>query len=99
LVNGVWNAFSQVTAANPMGNAGRNILRADGINNLDLAIKKTFRMPWEGHGFDLRVDFYNMTNTRDYGIPNAFVNNAGFANEGLTDGGRRRIQFGLRYAF
>jgi hypothetical protein len=30
------------------------------------------------------------TNTRDYGIPQANVNNAGFANEGLTDGGRHQ---------
>lgn len=98
-VNNVWNAFSQVNAANPIGNAGRNILRADGINNLDLAVKKAIRLPFEGHTFDFRCDFYNLTNTRDYGIPTAAVNSPGFANEGVTNGGRRRIQFGLRYAF
>ena len=98
-VNNVWNAFTQVNAANPIGNAGRNILRADGINNLDLAIKKSIKLPFEGHAFDIRCDFYNMTNTRDYGIPTAAVNSPGFANEGVTNGGRRRIQFGLRYAF
>lgn len=96
---GVYNLFSLLTPANPIGNAGRNILRADGINNVDLAIKKVVRMPWEGHAFDFRVDFYNLTNTRDYGIPQANVNNPGFGNEGLTDGGKRRIMFGLRYAF
>ncbi len=37
---------------------------------------------------------YNTTNTRDYGIPNAFVNNAGFALNGNTDGGNRRIVMG-----
>jgi hypothetical protein len=96
---GVFNLFSLVNAANPLGNVGRNVLRADGINNVDVAVKKVVRLPWEKHTFDLRFDFYNLTNTRDYGIPQANVNNAGFANEGLTDGGRRRIQFGLRYAF
>ena len=60
-VNGVFNQFSLATAASPIGNAGRNILRADGINNVDLAVKKTFRMPFEGHGMDLRVDFYNLS--------------------------------------
>ena len=98
-VNGVFNQFSLATAASPIGNAGRNILRADGINNVDLAVKKTFRMPFEGHGMDLRVDFYNLSNTPDYGIPQANVNNAGFGNQFLTNGGKRRIQFGLRYAF
>ena len=98
-VNGVFNQFSLVNAASPLGNAGRNILRADGINSIDLALKKTFRMPWEGHGFDLRVDAYNLSNTPDYGIPQANVNNAGFGNQFLTNGGKRRVQFGLRYAF
>jgi len=96
---GVFNLFSLLNAANPIGNAGRNVLRADGINNVDLAIKKTVKLPFEGHAFDLRFDFYNITNTRDYGIPQANVNNAGFGIEGNTDGGKRRIMFGLRYAF
>jgi len=96
---GVFNLFSLVNAAGPVGNAGRNILRADGINNVDIAFKKVIKLPIEGHTFDLRVDFYNLTNTRDYGIPQANVNNAGFGNEGLTNGGKRRVMFGLRYAF
>lgn len=96
----VFSLFSQPTAAAPIGNAGRNILRADGINNVDLAIKKTFAMPYsEGHTFDVRFDFYNLTNTRDFGIPTAFVNNAGFGNQWNTNGGKRRITFQLRYAF
>jgi hypothetical protein len=90
--------FSQVTAASPIGNAGRNILRADGINNLDLAILKGIRIS-EGNMLQFRMEMYNTTNTRDYGIPNAFVNNAGFALSGNTDGGNRRIVMGLRYTF
>ncbi len=90
--------FSQVTAANPIGNAGRNILRADGLNNLDLAILKNIRVS-EGNRLQFRFEMYNSTNTRDYGIPNANVNNAGFALNGNTDGGNRRIVMGLRYVF
>ena len=35
------NLFSEVTTSNPLGNAGRNILRADGISNVDLGISKS----------------------------------------------------------
>lgn len=90
--------FSQVTAASPIGNAGRNILRADGINNWDLAILKNIKVS-EGNRLQFRFEMYNATNTRDYGIPNANVNNAGFALSGNTDGGNRRIVMGLRYVF
>jgi hypothetical protein len=34
------NLFSRVTASNPLGNLGRNILRSDGIGNLDLGLIK-----------------------------------------------------------
>lgn len=91
--------FTQVTAANPIGNAGRNILRADGINNVDLAINKNVRLWNESNRLNIRAEFYNLGNTRDYGIPQAAINNAGFALQGNTDGGNRRIVVGLRYQF
>lgn len=90
--------FSRVTAANPIGNAGRNILRADGINNLDFSILKNFRIS-ENNVLQYRCEFYNSTNTRDYGIPEARVNNSGWGLSGNTDGGNRRIVMGLRYTF
>ena len=88
-----------VTAAQPIGNAGRNILRADGINNLDLVLTKNIRLPFEGHKLQYRAEFFNLTNTRDYGIPNATVTNSAFGLEGNTDGGNRRIIMMLRYQF
>jgi len=92
--------FSLPTATSPLGNAGRNILRADGIGNLDLAIMKSFKMPYlENHALKIRGDFFNLTNSRNFGIPEARINNAGFLNQWNTDGGNRRIVFTLRYAF
>jgi hypothetical protein len=81
-----------------VGNAGRNILRADGINNIDIGILKTTRLS-ENQKIQLRADFYNATNTRDFGIPNSTVTNAGFLNQWGTDGGRRRVVVALRYVF
>ncbi|HYJ88812.1 MAG TPA: carboxypeptidase regulatory-like domain-containing protein [Pyrinomonadaceae bacterium] len=81
-----------------VGNAGRNILRADGINNIDLGILKTTRLG-ENQKLQLRADFYNFTNTRDFGIPQATVTNAGFLNQWGTNGGNRRVVVALRYVF
>jgi hypothetical protein len=97
--NGASKYFSQVTAASPIGNAGRNILRSTALNNMDLAINKSFRMPWEGHALSYRLEMYNALNHRNYGIPEARINSPAFGNEGATDGGIRRIVMGLRYQF
>lgn len=87
-----------VPIANRYGNAGRNILRSDGIGNIDLSILKTTNIT-ETHKLQFRADFYNMTNTRNFGIPEARVNNSGFGNQWGTDGGNRRIFLSLRYVF
>jgi hypothetical protein len=102
--NGASKYFSQVTAANPIGNAGRNILRAVPLNNTDLAFNKIFRMPWEGHALSYRLELYNAFNHRNYGIPEARINSPAFGNEGAASGGSdnllfRRIVMGLRYQF
>jgi Carboxypeptidase regulatory-like domain len=81
------------------GNVGRNILRADGISNLDLSISKATRLFAERHTLQFRVDFFNLTNTRNSGIPEARITNPGFLDEKSTDGGNRRIFLGLRYSF
>jgi len=81
------------------GNVGRNILRADGISNLDLSISKTTRLFAERHTLQFRVDCFNLTNTRNFGIPEARITNPGFLDEKSTDGGNRRIFLGLRYSF
>ena len=94
------NLFSFPTVSSPLGNAGRNLLRADGIANVDLALNKNIKLGFaEGHAFNVRFDFYNLSNTRNFGIPEARINNAGFLNQWNTDGGKRRITFTLRYVF
>ncbi|MBZ5607781.1 MAG: TonB-dependent receptor [Acidobacteriia bacterium] len=97
--NGASKYFSQVTAANPIGNAGRNILRSTPLNDVDFAVNKSFRMPWEGHALSYRLEMYNALNHRNYGIPEARIISPAFGNEGATDGGIRRIVMGLRYQF
>jgi len=80
------------------GNAGRNILRADGINNIDIGIFKNTRIG-ENQRLQFRAEFNNFTNTRDFGIPEGRANSANFLNQWGTNGGNRRIVLGLRYIF
>ena len=90
--------FTPITAAQRLGNAGRNILRSDGINNIDFGILKNTRIG-ENQRLQLRADFFNFTNSRDFGIPASAVNNNNFLNQWGTDGGNRRIVVGMRYVF
>jgi hypothetical protein len=90
--------FQRITAAQRVGNAGRNILRADGINNLDLGIFKNTSLG-ENQRIQFRAEFNNATNTRDFGIPEGRVNSSNFLNQWGTNGGNRRIVLGVRYIF
>ncbi len=81
-----------------VGNAGRNILRADGLNNVDFGLLKNTRIG-ENQRLQLRADFFNFTNTRDFGTPNSVVTAPGFLRQWDTDGGNRRIIVGIRYVF
>ena len=90
--------FSSVTMAKPLGDLGRNILRADGIVNLDLGVFKNTRLR-EGKMVQFRAEFYNTANTRNFGIPPPIINNANFLNQWGTDAGARRIVLALRYTF
>jgi len=90
--------FTPITAAQRIGNVGRNTLRSDGINNIDFGILKNTRIG-ETHRLQLRADFFNFTNSRDFGIPDSRVTSNNFLNQWGTDGGNRRIIVGLRYVF
>ena len=81
------------------GNVGRNVLRGDGIGNADFSVSKSTRLFAEGHKLQFRVDFFNLTNTRNFGIPEARITNPGFLDEKSTDGGNRRIFLGMKYSF
>ena len=81
-----------------MGDAGRNILRGDGIFNIELGIIKNITT-WEGHRLQVRAEFYDLTNTRNFGIPESRVNSVNFGNQWGSTGGNRRVVLALRYVF
>ena len=51
------------------GNAGRNILNADGIINLDSGLFKSFRIT-ETHRLQARFEVFNVANHANFGTPN-----------------------------
>ena len=61
---GAGSLFTAASAQKPVGNAGRNILGANGINRLDFGLLKNFRVT-EGHRLQYYANFFNATNSRD----------------------------------
>ena len=98
LAAGGRSLFTPITAAQRVANAGRNTLRSDGINNIDFGILKNTRIG-ENQRLQFRADFFNFTNSRDFGIPDSRVTSNNFLNQWGTDGGNRRIIVGVRYVF
>lgn len=97
--------FTLLTAENVaatgqrVGNVGRNTVRADKLKNIDFSISKSIKIH-ESHALQFRADMFNLTNTRNFGIPIGDASATGdFLIDHNTDGGNRRIFFGLRYSF
>jgi len=64
--------FSTITVAERIGKLGPgNVLRGDGIGNVDLSALEVYAAVCERHKLQFRADFFNLTNTRNYGIPEA----------------------------
>ncbi len=89
---------SPTCAGERVGNVPRNSLRADGVANLDLGIMKNTRFA-NGQNVQLRIEMFNATNTRNFGIPDGRINSANFLNQWATNGGNRRIWAAIRYTF
>jgi hypothetical protein len=86
------------TTGQRVGTAGRNILRADGIGNVDFGVIKNTRVA-ENVRVQFRAEFFNFTNTRNFGIPEGRRNASAFLNQWATNGGNRRIILGARLIF
>jgi hypothetical protein len=96
------SAFRQLTTNDfnsPL--LGRNTFFLDGVKNVDLGVMKVFTMPWEGHRFTLRADFFNAFNHVQYGFPNAATNltNFGTITSLASLYSPRSVLISLRYQF
>jgi hypothetical protein len=86
-----------INAPGTFGDAGRNILRAPGLFNLDLAAHKSFQLT-ERFSAQLRVESFNFTNTPPLAAPNAQLGSSGFGQ--ITSAGTpRENQLALKFYF
>lgn len=98
LAAGGRDLFSAPSAAQRVGNAGRNILRSDSFRNVDIGIIKNTRLT-EDARIQFWFDMFNAFNWRNFGIPSGAFNSSAFLNKWVTDGGSRRIRLGARIVF
>lgn len=95
-------AFRALTSADFNASlVGRNTFFIDGVKNVDFGLMKSFLLPWEGHKFTVRADFFNAFNHVQYGFPVATLNSTNF---GAITGtavqyAPRSVQVSLRYQY
>jgi Carboxypeptidase regulatory-like domain/TonB dependent receptor len=92
------------------GNSGVGIVRGPGQHNLDMAIERSFPVR-EGKSFVFRTEFFNLTNTPQFGNPNTSlgygnpllpaVASPGFGLITAEEGGPhpRVVQFAAKFLF
>ncbi len=107
-LNGTGNpsVFNAACFADPgdqvPGNAPRYFsnLRGDGIHNADMTFMKEFKIH-ESMLLQLRMDFFNFTNTERFAFPDLGVGSATFGQVTSSAPGStpRHSQFGLRFQF
>jgi hypothetical protein len=78
------------------GNAGRNSVEGPGYKNLNLAIVKL--VPVGAASLQVRLETFNLFNSTNYDLPDAFLGSPTFGQI-LSAGPPRRVQFGGRLSF
>jgi hypothetical protein len=80
------------------GNGGRNILRADGLVELDVTLKKNFAIT-ESKRLEFRAEAFNTTNTATFSAPASTIGSAtaGLITSTLNAG--RVLQGALKFVF
>jgi hypothetical protein len=91
------NAFT-VPASFTYGNAGANTLRSQWLRNLDFSVFKQFPIT-ESSVLQFRAEFFNLTNTPTFGIPNSTIDTASAGIVTTSVNNPRQLQFGLKYNF
>ncbi|MBN8731407.1 MAG: TonB-dependent receptor [Acidobacteria bacterium] len=107
-------AFDAATpqAQGRQGNLGRNVMRGFDLHQVDLSLRRRFRVT-ESVGLDLRADAFNILNTANFGNPTGVMTSGNFGrttailSTGVTGGqnpqfqvgGPRSLQLGLRLQF
>jgi len=95
------NAIGAFTAPIAGGPGNRNIISGPGFWDLDFALLKDFKLPWEGHKIQFRTDAINVFNHVNFSNPSnaLIINPVPFGTITSDVNGPRLLQLGLRYIF
>ena len=88
-------AFS-TPAFGSFGNAGRNILEGPGYKNVSLGVTRL--IPMGDARLQLRLETFNLFNSDNFDLPDAFLGTPTFGRI-LSAGSPRRVQFGVKAIF
>jgi hypothetical protein len=80
------------------GNVGRNSVYGPGLQTLDLALARAFRLS-EKANFQFRAEAFNSLNKTNLGTPNRFVNTPQFGTITMAMTPGREIQLSARLSF
>ncbi len=81
------------------GNAGRNILRGQGMANFDLSLFRNFPLPFrEGMNLEFRAEAFNLFNTTHFNLPSSNLSDVNFGRV-LSASGERQMQLGVKLNF
>ena len=80
------------------GNVGRNSVYGPGLQTLDLAVSRSFRLT-ERANFQFRAEAFNALNKTNLGTPNRFVNTPQFGTITMAMTPGREIQLSARLSF
>ena len=98
------NAFGAFTAPIAGGPGNRNIINGPGYWDLDLALLKDFKLPWESQKIQFRADAINVLNHVNFSNPGpsntaSLLQPNSFGNITSDVNGPRVLQLGFRYLF
>ncbi len=85
-------------AAFTYGNAGRNIIIAPGLVNLDLLVSRTVKLTGK-YRLDIRGEFYNVANAVHLGRPELNILSPNAGKITTTQRPPRQVQLGARLSF
>lgn len=94
------NTAEALALGNPYPGVGRNTLRGNTYNNVDMSIFKNNKIN-ERFNLQLQATFFNALNRGYYGAPDAAIENAGstFAGWNGNGGSNRNVQLGAKVLF
>jgi hypothetical protein len=96
-------AFAAFSETMPGQSGQRDMLRGNGLFNIDTGVSKSFQMPWsEKQSLQFRWESFNLTNTVRFDPASASlstISSSNFGALGATLGNPRVMQFALRYKF